>query len=183
MLTVGFSDPVSGLREERCSGSLDGPGALSNPDPGNPCFTHGWLHRPTWAFGFPRDTPHQTGLLLPTRPESKPGYLKFYYIFIPSGDLIKVQILGQQVWGRGAWEATFLMRSQEMGGACCWSGYHAPSGGGPRYLLRKALHGLSPPCALAQLGSPFASSQACLSSFRALVTEGMGDSHTTLDTL
>lgn len=101
MLTVGFSDPVSGLREERCSGSLDGPGAPSNPDPGNPCFTHGWLHRPTWAFGFPRDTPHPTGLLLPTRPGSKPGYLKFYYIFRPSGDLIKVQILGQQVWGRG----------------------------------------------------------------------------------
>lgn len=52
-----------------------------------PCFTY---------FGLlgPRDALNQTGVLLPTHPGSKPGYLKFYYIFKAPGDLIKVQILG-----------------------------------------------------------------------------------------
>lgn len=75
------------------------------------------------------------------------------------------------------------MSSRELGGVYCWSRYPTLSGGGLQYLLRKALLGLPPPCALAWLRSPFAGSQACLSSVRALATEGMGDSHTMLDTL
>lgn len=59
--------------------------------PGKPCFTD-------FSLLVPRDALNQTGLLFPTHPGSKPGYLRFYYIFKPPGDLIKVQILGQQVW-------------------------------------------------------------------------------------
>lgn len=95
MLALGFLDPVSGLREEGCSGSLNGWVFVVLGR--SPVSHESGLTGLPYAFQFPGTLRSRQACDRPLILGSKPGALTLYYPHELPRDLIKMQSLDPQV--------------------------------------------------------------------------------------